>query len=326
MTSRPVDLAFLGCGQATAIHSRTLRRFPGVRLHYASRDPTRAAAAARRWGGEHFPGYDAALEDPAIDIVLVATPPALHLPQVLAALDAGKHVIVEKPAFLDPGELDTAAHAADRADRRLLVAENYAYKPLVRALRSIVQGGSLGEILFIRVNALKRQKTDDWRDDPTVAGGGALFEGGVHWISLLGGIGLTIARARAVPAGSDPVSRGRSALVVLEYEEGPVATLAYSWDAHSPLRGIRVSRIHGTRGSAVFESNGLVLASTRRPWPVLPGLRDLAGYRPMFEDFLRSIRTGSPPAFTLQRARRDLELLESMRRPTTGTEVMGGPS
>jgi UDP-N-acetylglucosamine 3-dehydrogenase len=314
-----LDLAFVGCGAATAMHSRTLRRFPAIRRHYASRDADKAAAFARRWGGAgYFRGYDGALEDPAIDIVLVATPPALHLVHVLSALDRGKHVIVEKPAFMSTGELDRAAAQAERAGCRLFVAENYAYKPLADALRRVVEGGSLGEIRFIHVNALKRQRTGDWRDDPALAGGGALFEGGVHWLSLLGSIGLTVTRARAVPAGPDPVSRGRSALVVLEYQEGAVATLSYSWDIPSPLQGLRLSRIFGTRSCAAFESNGLFLATgPRSPSIRLPGVRDLLGYRAMFTDFIDALRTERPPRFTLERARRDLELLEAVREPAS---------
>ncbi|MFP4623878.1 MAG: Gfo/Idh/MocA family protein, partial [Gemmatimonadota bacterium] len=230
MSSGPVDLVFLGCGAAATLHSRTLRGWPDVRRHYASRDGGRAAAMARRWSGAgHFSGYDAALADPAIDVAFVATPTALHLPLTLAALEHGKHVIVEKPAFLDAGELDQAVAGASRAGRHLLVAENYPYKPLARVLRTLVEERALGDILFIHLNALKRQRTGDWRDDPALAGGGALFEGGIHWISLLTTIGLTVAGASAVPAGPDDRARQRSALLTLRYVVGAVATLAYSW-------------------------------------------------------------------------------------------------
>jgi len=92
--------------------------------------------------------------------------------RALTALRAGKHVIVEKPAFLSTAQFDVVRAAAADADRRVLVAENYYYKPVVRLLRGIIANGSLGRILFLDVVALKTQTPSGWRDDPAFAGGG----------------------------------------------------------------------------------------------------------------------------------------------------------
>ena len=95
-------IGILGTGLAAEIHSKTLRAVaPDVRRWYASRDQGRAAAIAARYGGAgHFGSYEAALASPAIDAVIVALPPPLHLEWTRRALAAGKHVIVEKPPFL----------------------------------------------------------------------------------------------------------------------------------------------------------------------------------------------------------------------------------
>ncbi len=100
------NLAFLGCGLATRLHSKTLARFRRqVRCYYASRQPDTAMAYNPRYGGAgFFDSYEAALTDGRIDIALVATPPASHLQLTLAALRAGKHVIVDKPPFLRAGD------------------------------------------------------------------------------------------------------------------------------------------------------------------------------------------------------------------------------
>src|SRR5262245_14420757 len=100
-TSNPLRIAFLGCGFITRVHSRHLRR---LRRHfvssYASRDAARAEAFRREYGGARsYDGYAAALADPAVDAVVVAVPPRYHLELTLQALAAGKHVLVEKPAF-----------------------------------------------------------------------------------------------------------------------------------------------------------------------------------------------------------------------------------
>ena len=89
-------------------------------------------------------------------------------------------------------------------------------------------------------------------------------------------------------------------------------TLYHSWEIPSPLRGLRLSRIYGTRGSAVFESNGLVVAVTNpRLKVVFPGFRDISGYGAMFADFFDSIRTRPRAAHDPGRAQRGIELIES---------------
>ena len=305
-------LAFLGTGAAADLHTKTLRALaPEVRRFYASRDAERAAlTSARHDGAGHFDGYAAALESRDVAVVLVALPPAAHLEWTLRALAAGKHVIVEKPPFLHAADFDQVALAASAAGRQVLVAENYFYKPLTTVLRTIIQGRDIGEIRFIHLNALKAQATGNWRDDPALAGGGALFEGGIHWVSLLANIGLTPARIHAALPG-DGGNQDRNAAVTLEYEEGAVATLHYSWDLGGAINGVRFSQVYGTSGSVFFETNGIfALVTGRRRRISIRGLTDLAGYRGMMTDFLQSIRANRAPAYDLARARRDVRLIE----------------
>jgi UDP-N-acetylglucosamine 3-dehydrogenase len=305
----------LGCGRIAAQHARRLASFHEVVCGFASRDADRAAAFARRFGGRKAYGsYAAALADPEVDAVVITTPTALHLPLTLEALDAGKHVIVEKPAFLRSADFDAVEAAATAGDRRVLVAENYAYKPLAVTLCRIIESGELGEVRYLTVNALKHQIGNGWRGDAALAGGGALFEGGIHWIDLIAGLGLTPESIQAYrPGGLDGIER--SMLVVVQYEEGAIGTLHHAWDTRSLFRGLRLSRIYGTRGSVTFESNGLFIAvRARRPRLLIPGWRDIGGYHAMLADFLACLRDGREPHMTIARARRDLELVEAAYR------------
>ncbi len=325
----PLTLAFLGCGAITERHSRTLRRMGAdVRLHYASRDASKADAFRRRFGGAGaFGSYAAAWSDPAVDAVLVATPPHLHLEQTLAALDAGRHVILEKPAFPSPADFAPVRAAAARAGRSVLVAENYVYKPVASALREILRRGDIGEPLLLLVDAAKRQRPTGWRSDPALAGGGGLLEGGIHWVSFMAGLGLAPRRVTGHRAGgAAPALRasGRAAapphppteetvLAVFEYEGGAVGALSFSWEVPSPLKGVRLSRIYGREGTVRFESNGLfVWVQGRRTAFRLPGLRDLSGHRAMFHDFFDALRNGREPLMTLDLAERDLRLVSSI--------------
>lgn len=307
-----LGVVLLGCGLAARMHSRTLAKIGGVDLYYASRDRARADAYRARFGGrDAFGSYDEAVAAPGVDVALVLTPTTSHQALTLMALRAGRHVIVEKPAFMRAADAAPVRDAARQAGRDVFVAENYFYKPLTRHLRALVRAGRLGEVRFVSVNATKLQKVEGWRGDTALSGGGALFEGGVHWINFMASIGLEVARVAAHRVGG----RGGmdlSTLTVFEYAQGAVGTLAHSWELKGPLGGLRLSKVQGTTGAVTFESNGLgyVGSGTARGigLPALGG--DLLGYRAMFTDFLRAIRTGTSAEFTFDLGVRDLELLE----------------
>ena len=312
--SQKLSLAFLGCGNATRMHSKTIRKIDGhVARYYASRDADKAVSACRMFGGAgSFESYAAAINDPKIDVVMINTPPADHLQLAVSALQAGKHVIVEKPPFLSVDDLDIVAAAARDADRQLLVAENYYYKPVLKLVRRLLSEDIIGEVVCVTVNALKKQTTSGWRDDSALSGGGALFEGGIHWMNFLANLGMTVSGVHGYfPNHADPQTE-RSSVVVFEYEEGAVGTLHYSWDVPSLINGVRISRVFGRKGSILFESNGIfatVSGTKRRAY--LPGFRDIQGYRGMFRDFFRALRTGANPDFTLDMARLDLRNIAS---------------
>lgn len=306
-------LAVLGCGYAAELNSGALRAL-GERVHvsYASRDGARARDFARRLRGRSaFESYAAALESREVDAVLVATPPASHLELTLQALRAGKHVVVEKPPFLRARDFDVVEAAAREAGRRVCVAENYHYKPVARVLRRLLAEGAIGELLFAQFNALKAQATSGWREDAGLAGGGALYEGGIHWVSFAASLGPRVVRAAGFGA-RDP-RRERGLLAVFEYEGGASATLAYSWEVPSPLRGLRVSRLYGREGSIAFESNGLWVAVWgRRKRLFVPDPTDLVGRRAMWRDFVDCLQGDREPEMSFARARRDLELVEEI--------------
>jgi predicted dehydrogenase len=311
VSAKPTRVLFLGCGAAARLHSRTLRRLGKVELLYASRDKARAESYCRQYAGRGaFESYRAALDDARADVAFVVTPTASHRGLALQAIEAGKDVIVEKPAFMHAADVDPVRAAAAKAGRRVFVAENYVYKPVVRLLRSAIERGDLGDVRFIRLDATKWQPPNGWRGDPALSGGGALFEAGIHWISFASNIGLTVARVSARRVGSCN-GPDMSSLVVFEYTNGAVGTLAHSWELRAPFRGVRFSKVQGTSGSVTFESNGLIaLLNGRRRSLQIGAVRDPLGYGTMLVDFLHALRTGDAPRYTLDAAQRDLSLVE----------------
>lgn len=311
-----INLVFLGCGKATRIHSKTLAALDDrVVRYYASRAIEKAESFNRKFGGRGiFGSYDAAIQAENIDAVLIATPPKQHLELTLKAIKAGKHVIVEKPPFLKAEDFASVREAQKQTDCRLFVAENYFYKPLAYKLRELIKSEVIGEVLFVHINALKLQvmNEEDWRSDLELSGGGALFEGGIHWINFVANLGLNLKTVSGfLPGGK--MDRELSVLVALGYEDGAVGSLYYSWETPSLFKGLRISKIYGREGSITFESNGLfILVRGRKKRLIFPGVKDIAGYKGMFRDFIASIREGREPLFNLDLAERDLKLIEDI--------------
>ncbi len=309
-----LNLAFLGCGFATRLHSKTLSGFNHeVHRFYASRNKERAADYNRKYKGHgFFESYDAAIHDPRVDVVLVATPPVQHFDLTVQALRGGKHVIVEKPPFLHSSDFDTIRKVQSEVRRRVFVAENYFYKPLAIKLRQILREGLIGDVRFVHVNALKKQKTSDWRDDISLSGGGALFEGGIHWINFVANLGLKIKQVHGLRPGTKN-GLEKSILVALEYEDGPVGAFYYSWEIPSLFKGLRLSKIYGTEGSITFESNGVfIVVRGKKKRFIIPKLTDIAGYKTMFQDFIECLREDKDPQFSLDLAKTDLKLIEQI--------------
>jgi len=318
----PLRIAFLGCGFVTGVHSRNLRRLRGeVTSAYASRTLANAEAYCQRYGGvRSYGSYDAALADPNIDAVVVAVPPKFHLDLTMRALDAGKHVLVEKPAFLNMADYETAVAARDRAGRVMIVGENDHYKPLARCLRRLLASGVIGEVVFIHIMtaALRLKKAEDWRNDATMAGGDAFFEEGIHWLHFAGSLGPRITSAtgfRPTVSRDSPDTRIKSMLASFHFDSGAVGSLYYSREIPSLLRGLRISKIMGREGVISFESaGGFVLVRGRgMPRLIFPGWgRDVRGYQAMYRDFAKSIQTGTQPEMSLERAIEDQRVMEQI--------------
>ncbi len=325
----PVHLAFLGCGFITGVHSRHLQRLcPDVVCSYASRDGAKAEAYRRRYrGAGSYDSYAAAIGDSRVDAVVVAVPPRFHLDLSLQALSAGKHVLVEKPAFFRMEDYRQVQAARDRAGRVVLVGENDHYKPLAVCLRRLLDRGVIGDVVLAQfTTVVKRLKpADDWRNDERMAGGDAFFEEGIHWLHLANSLGMAITTAAgfpASPARRGPDRRAKSMLAAFRYANGASGALFYSREVPSLLRGVRVSKLFGREGVITFESNGGFVLVRGRGLPRLlfPGVRDIRGYRAMYRDFVDAIRSGRPPEMSLETAMDDQRIMDQIYAADTPVE------
>lgn len=319
--SDPLRIAFLGCGYITRVHSHHLRSLkPATVCSYASRDASRADEYCRRFkGAGRYLGYTAAIEDSRVDAVVIAVPPRFHRDLTIQALRAGKHVLVEKPAFPRMEDYRTVLEARNNATRVVLVGENDHYKPLAVTLRQLLAEGVIGEMVFAHFTTIaKKFKTaDDWRNDEAMAGGDAFFEEGIHWLHLAGSLGPTIKTIdgyRPSVSREGPDTRAKSMMVAFRYDNDAVGSLYYSREIPSLLHGLRLSKLFGRKGIITFESNGafVVVRGNGLPKLMFPGFRDIRGYQAMYRDFVRAIREGGAPEMSLERAIDDQRLMDQI--------------
>lgn len=181
-----MNVAIVGCG---LIGRKRAGSIDGYRLVVAAD----AVLDRARKLVESFPGatatadWHAAIDRPDIDVVVVSTTNEWLAPVTLAAVQAGKHVLVEKPAARHPEELEPVLAEAERRGCCVQVGFNHRYHPALQKAREIVDSGAVGPLLFVRGrygHGGRLGYEREWRADPRIAGGGELLDQGVHLIDL----------------------------------------------------------------------------------------------------------------------------------------------
>jgi predicted dehydrogenase len=180
-----VKVALFGSGWIMPFHARAVAEHAGGELVAATnwREESLSRMAEEFSIPRVTTRWEELAEDPGIDAVVIGTPNALHAPQAVACLRAGKHVLVEKPMARTVAEADSMVSAAREAGRYLMVAHCWRFREEVRALRKRIASGALGEIVKTHGYGLHELwGPAGWFRDPDLAGGGALLDMGVHAI------------------------------------------------------------------------------------------------------------------------------------------------
>jgi predicted dehydrogenase len=213
----------------------------------AARDPERAAAFAREHGiARVHKDYAALIDDPEIDLVYIATPPAFHAEWALRALDAGKHVLVEKPFSLTTAEAQRVFDRAGHRQRHVFEAMHAIHHPLFRRTRELVRSGVIGQVRHVASSfdvTITNQADFRWQG---AMGGGALMDLGVYplaFVRALLGDAFVVDRAHAaLRTDTDTAFSAR-----LRYRDGAIAMISASMTA--PFKSNLV--IEGERGRIV---------------------------------------------------------------------------
>jgi predicted dehydrogenase len=264
VTAPPLRVALLGAGWIMDFHASAVAEHPGAELVAAAnwRTPSLVRLAERHGIPRTTTDWRGLVTDPEVDAVVIGTPNALHAEQAIACLQAGKHVLVEKPMTRNLAEADAVLAAAARSGARLMVAHCWRFHLDVRALRRRVAAGELGEVVKTRgYGAHVNWGPSGWFTDPALAGGGALLDMGVHAIDtarfVLGDPLPARVCATAATRYRDDAAVDDDAVLLVSWSNGTNSIIeAGWWQPHAG--GLEAdTEVYGTRGYArIWERTG----------------------------------------------------------------------
>jgi predicted dehydrogenase len=319
-------VAIIGCG---LIGGKRARSLAGARL-VACADvlPDRARALAQTMSGASVhEDWNTAIRDDTVDIVVVATTNDALAPVTLAALEAGKHVLVEKPAARSVEEIERLIAAEKASGRLVRVGFNHRYHPALQQARALVDAGELGPLLFVRGrygHGGRPGYDREWRADPARSGGGELVDQGVHLIDLAGwflGDFTDVQGFAATYFWDMPVDD--NAFMTLRTPAGTAAFLHVSCTEWKNLFSLE---IYGRSGKLAIDglggSYGLERIAFHRMLPemgppettIWEYARGDRSWELEFAEFLEDIRLDRPPAAGLAAAHSALTVVDRIYR------------
>jgi predicted dehydrogenase len=313
-------IGLAGAGMIGRFRVRALEKIPGAEL-VAVADPDETLA--RRLIGSRdlrlVSDGAAFADDAGVDAVIVSTPPAAHESIGVACLQAGKHVLCEKPLAMSVTACEALVHAAEAGGARLATGFTLRHTPAARLARQLVDSGSIGDVDHVRAyhgHAGGNDFGPGWIVDEAVSGGGTLMDNGIHMIDLarwfLGGnvramTGYATGHVWQKPGCED------NGFVLMRNEKDRIASVHSSWSEWRGY-GYRVE-IYGTRGAVRFGYAPLWLAHTsgkpggrmktrRHFFPRYQVIERLKGWEwslvetlvADLEDWIAAIRSGGIPS------------------------------
>jgi phthalate 4,5-cis-dihydrodiol dehydrogenase len=238
LTSDPVRLGVVGLGRAFALTAPAIAAHPGVVAVAAAapRAESREAFQAA-FGGRVYGDVAELVADPGVEAIYITTPHGLHRDHALAAIAAGKHVLVEKPMAVTMGDACAMIRAACAAGVTLMVGPSHSFDGPVKRAADLIATGAIGTVRM--VNALyatdflyRPRRADELNTD---LGGGVVFSQAIHQVDLVRRlVGRPARQVWARTGGAwDPARPTEGAYaMMIDFEGGAFASLAYSGHAH----------------------------------------------------------------------------------------------
>lgn len=314
MNETKLRVGLCGAGSIIDNHIEALRRQGEAEVvGLSSRTMKSAKRAARRYKIKAFADHAALLAAPDIDAVIIATPNYQHAELALAAMAAGKHVLVEKPLAMNLAEGRRMTAAAKKEGVHLLYAEQLPLAPKFVRLRELAHAGTFGEIYMVRQIERHAGPHSPWFFQQNAAGGGALIDLGCHSLSVVLDImdGRAVERVAAVTRTFTHTHGDVDDFVLLrlDFAGGAVGVVEANWCHQGEMDSI--TEVFGTAGNGyadLMKGSGLEIYSETgygtdraetRGWrkPLYDNCFE-CGYQAQAQAMVETILHGAPPAQT----------------------------
>jgi predicted dehydrogenase len=251
---------------------------------------------ARRW----YADWRELINDPEVQAFYIATPVHLHAEQTIAAAEAGKHVLCEKPMALDVGECDRMIEACKRNNVKLGVAYYRHFYPVVRRIKEILQTGEIGRPVVAQVNAFEWFDPSPahpraWLIKKEQSGGGPMFDFGCHRIEVLLDLFGQVREVSSTLSNNFFTREVEDvAVATFQFEQGVCATLTVAHSAREPQDTLD---IYGSKGSLhVSVLNEGTLQVSSEAGERVESLRPAANiHAPLLEDFAQAVLENREP-------------------------------
>ncbi|TYP79397.1 putative dehydrogenase [Paenibacillus methanolicus] len=338
--SKIIHFGIVGAGVISASHAKVISGNPHARLlAVCDVDREKAEKLARAYGAAHiFTELADMLALEQLDVVIICLPSGMHEAAAIAAANAGKHILCEKPIDITLEKIDRMLEAADKNNVKLGCVYQRRTMPEAIAARQAIQEGKLGKMVlgdaYLKYyRSPEYYKSAGWRGTWEHDGGGALMNQGVHGIDLIqwmmGDIASVFAHSAALVRDIEVED---TAVVAVKYKSGALGVIQGATSVY-PAQDTRFE-LHGEKGTFIFGDNGIQLWKTADDSVEIPGgseaaspgadPRDISleGHVVLIDDMIDAVLNDREPMINGAEARKAVAVIIAIYESSrTGKEV-----
>ena len=331
-----MSFGIIGCGMIADFHAKSIQAMRGGHLACVySRNPDNAASVAKTYSCTPYSDLKEFLAHPGLDIVTIATPSGAHLEPCIAAAEAGKHVICEKPLEVTLERVDKMIEVCRKNKVILSGVFPRRFNKATQVLKKTIDQKRLGKLTMCDAY-IKWHRTQEyydsgaWRGTWALDGGGALMNQSIHTIDLLYYLAGDV---KSVCAYADRIDHKRIevediAVAILRFKNGAMGVIEGSTACYSPTGHAAEVHLCGSEGSVFMKDNSFTTWDFKKPRAsdkkVLeefgtgagpgagaadPKAIDYSGHQKNFEDTVKAIKAGRKPAVDGKEARKAIEII-----------------